>query len=63
MIKGLLLCLAMLVVQLGILQYVDRRVAAMPLLVDSTVDERAGNGAAVEQPSTRLPGPDGKRDA
>ena len=35
MIKGLFWCLAVLVAQLGLLRYVDLRVAAMPRLADS----------------------------
>ncbi|WP_181870052.1 hypothetical protein [Halomonas sp. DQ26W] len=35
MLKGLLWCLALLVIQLGLLRYVDLRVAAMPRLDDS----------------------------
>lgn len=35
MIKGLMWCLAVLFAQLGLLKYVDLRVAAMPRLQDS----------------------------
>lgn len=35
MIKGLMWCLAVLFAQLGLLKYVDLRVAAMPRLEDS----------------------------
>ncbi|MCE9662205.1 hypothetical protein LY622_02005 [Halomonas sp. M5N1S17] len=35
MLKGLLWCLALLVLQLGLLRYVDLRVAAMPRLEDA----------------------------
>lgn len=37
MIKGLLLGLVVLFVMLGVLNYVDRRVASMPRLDDDTV--------------------------
>ncbi|EWH02450.1 hypothetical protein [Halomonas sp. BC04] len=35
MVKGLLWCLTLLVLQLGLLRYVDLRVAAMPRLEDA----------------------------
>ncbi len=35
MVKGLFWCLTLLVLQLGLLRYVDLRVAAMPRLEDA----------------------------
>ncbi|MFY0990195.1 hypothetical protein [Halomonas sp. C05BenzN] len=47
MIKGLFWCLAVLFAQLGLLRYVDRRVAAMPRLADiPRTDEKEGGPPA-----------------
>lgn len=47
MIKGLFWCFTVLFVQLGLLWYVDLRVAAMPRLADSPP---AGEGVAEASP-------------
>jgi hypothetical protein len=39
MIKGLFWCFVMLIVQLGVLRYVDLRVASMPRLDDAAVTD------------------------
>lgn len=46
MIKGLFWCLAVLFAQLGLLRYVDLRVAAMPRLVDPPPAELEVEGSA-----------------
>ncbi|HSP57889.1 MAG TPA: hypothetical protein VLO12_06285 [Halomonas sp.] len=40
-ITGLLLCLVVLVAQLGVLHYLDKRVAAMPRLSDTASQHEA----------------------
>jgi hypothetical protein len=54
MLKGLLWCLAVLVMQLALLRYVDRRVAAMPRLGEGPAD-----GVTAVLPTAR----EGKLDA
>ncbi len=39
MITGLLLCLVVLIAQLGVLHYLDKRVAAMPRLSDDAANQ------------------------
>ncbi|AMD00106.1 MULTISPECIES: hypothetical protein [Halomonas] len=46
MIKGLLWCLTLLVLQLGLLRYVDLRVAAMPRLEDAP-EASPGNASSL----------------
>ncbi|MCG6659663.1 hypothetical protein HOP52_18095 [Halomonas campisalis] len=43
MLKGLMWCLAVLVMQLLLLRYVDRRVAAMPRLGEEGPSDGAAN--------------------
>ncbi|WP_254277436.1 hypothetical protein [Halomonas sp. 3H] len=54
MIKGLLWCFAVLALQLGLLRYVDIRVAAMPRLGDGPAIEPPVEPADVEAEASRL---------